>query len=117
MNPSYTHYYSGIKFHDTIKTSGSESRPRKVELANAHKKRDDYCEYFTHNNEASKNPYKTTLSIALIYSLVNGLFKISTEPLKLILDAEQSGASSNLIVPTHDVQKVSFFLSSSTHPH
>ena len=44
-----------------------------------------------------------------IYSLVNGLFKISTESLKLVLDAEQSGASSDLIVPTCDVQKVSFF--------
>ena len=44
-----------------IKTSGSESRPRKVELASAHKKRDDYREYFTHNNEACKNPYKKTL--------------------------------------------------------
>ena len=44
-----------------IKTSGSESRPRKVELASAHKKRDNYREYFTHNNEACKNPYKTTL--------------------------------------------------------
>ena len=44
-----------------IKTSGSESRPRKVELAGAHKKRDDYRKYFTHNNEACKNPYKTTL--------------------------------------------------------
>ena len=44
-----------------IKTSGSESRPRKVELASAHKKRHDYREYFTHNNEACKNPYKTTL--------------------------------------------------------
>ena len=44
-----------------IKTSGSESRPRKVELASAHKKRDDYRKYFTHNNEACKNPYKTTL--------------------------------------------------------
>ena len=41
--------------------SGHESRPRKIELANAHKKRDDYREYFTHNNEACKNPYKTTL--------------------------------------------------------
>ena len=53
----------------------------------------------------------------LIYSLVNGLFKISTESLKLVLDAEQYGASSDLIVPTHDVQKVSFFLSSSFSMH
>ena len=34
-----------------IKTSGSESRQRKVELTHAFKKRDDYREYFTHNNE------------------------------------------------------------------
>ena len=34
-----------------IKTSGSESRPRKVELTRAFKKRDDYREYFKHNNE------------------------------------------------------------------
>ena len=34
-----------------IKTSGSESRPRKVELTRAFKKCDDYHEYFTHNNE------------------------------------------------------------------
>ena len=57
----------------------------------------------------TKQPYR-------IDSLVNGLIKISTESLKLILHAEQSGASSNLIVPTRDVQKVSFFISSSTHP-
>ena len=43
-------------------------------------------------------------------------FKISTESLKLVLDAEQCGASSDLMVPTRDVQKVSFFLSSSMHP-
>ena len=55
----------------------------------------------------------------LIYSLVNGLYKITTASIKLILDAEQSGASSNLNIPTCNVQKVSdfsFFSSSSTHP-
>ena len=41
--------------------SGSESWPRKVELLCSHKKHDEYSEYFTHNNEACKNPYKTTL--------------------------------------------------------
>ena len=51
-------YLYGRKF---IKTSGSKSRPKKVELASAHEKRDNYCEYLTHNNEACKNPYKTTL--------------------------------------------------------
>ena len=50
-----------LNTHLKIKTSGSKSRPRKVELASAHKKRDDYRKYFTHNNEACKNPYKTTL--------------------------------------------------------
>ena len=55
------------------------------------------------------------LAKQVTYSLVNGLIKISTESIKLILDAEQSGASSDLIVPTRDVQKVSFFLSSSMH--
>ena len=52
---------------------------------------------------------------ALIYSLVNGLYKITTESIKVVLDAEKSGASSDLIVPIRDVQKVSYF-SSSTHP-
>ena len=46
----------------------------------------------------------------MIYSLVNGLYKITTESMKFVLDAEQSGASSDLIVPTHNVQKVSFFI-------
>ena len=41
--------------------SGGKLRPRKVELASAHKKCNNYCEYFTHNNEACKNPYKTIL--------------------------------------------------------
>ena len=52
---------------------------------------------------------------ALIYSLVNGLNKITTESIKLILDIEQFGEG--LILPTRTVQKMSFFfLSSSTHP-
>ena len=55
----YIHTFVATYMH--IKTSGSESRPRKIELASAHKKRDDYREYFTHNNKACKNPYKTTL--------------------------------------------------------
>ena len=54
-------YRTGYVNANVIKTSGSESRPRKVELASAHKKRDDHRKYFTHNNEACKNPYKTTL--------------------------------------------------------
>ena len=95
-----THNSQGIFVYHTymyicIKASGSESRPRKVELASAHKKRNDYQEYFTHNNEACKNPYKTTLYTAFIYSLVNGLYTITTESIKFVLDAEQSGASSD----------------------
>ena len=59
-------------------------------------------------NTPTKQPYYT-----FIYSLVNGLYKIITESIKLI---EQFGASSDLIIPTHDVQKVSsFFLSSTYH--
>ena len=101
--------YSDQYSQKYIKTSGSKSRLRKVELASAHKKCDDYCEYFTHNNETCKKTLQSNLT-ALIYSLVNGLYKITTESIKLILDAEQSGASSDLIIPTCDVQKVSFFL-------
>ena len=58
---TYIHACMHACIHTYIKTSGSESRPRKVELASAHKKSDDYRKYFTHNNEACKNPYKTTL--------------------------------------------------------
>ena len=47
---------------------------------------------------------------ALIYSLVNALYKITTKSIKIVLDVEQSGASCDLINPTRDVQKVSFFL-------
>ena len=57
----------------------------------------------------TKQPYR------IEYSLVNGLHKITTESIKLVLDAGQSGASSDLIAPTRDVQKVSYS-SSSTHP-
>ena len=42
------------------------------------------------------------------YSLVNSLYKITTESIKLVLDVEQFGAGSTLIVPTYNVQKVSF---------
>ena len=43
-------------------------RPRKVELVSAHKKCDDYREYFTHNNEACKNPYKQPYRIDIFIS-------------------------------------------------
>ena len=42
-----------------IKTSGSKSQPRKVELTCVHKQRDNYCEYFTHNNGTCKHPRPT----------------------------------------------------------
>ena len=50
----------------------------------------------------------------LIYSLVNGLYKITTESIKLVLaiDFEQYRTSSNLIIPILDVQEVSYFFSS-----
>ena len=52
----------------------------------------------------TKQPYRIDLFISQC------LYKIITESIKLILDAEQSGASSDLIVLTRDVQKVSFSL-------
>ena len=39
------------------------------------------------------------------------MYKITTESIKLVLTIEQFGMSSDLIVPTCDVQKVSLFLS------
>ena len=47
----YSNIYSLSITYKYIKTRGSESRPRKVELTHAFKKTDDYREYFTHNNE------------------------------------------------------------------
>ena len=55
--------------------------------------------------------YLTTL----IYSLGNGLCKITTESIKLVLDVEQFGVRSNLIIPTSDAQKVSHFSFSSRY--
>ena len=95
--------------------SGNESRLRKVELASAHKNATTTMSVL-HKTMKFVKPLQNNLT-ALIYSLVNGLYKITTESIKLILDAEQSGANSDLIVPTRDVQKVSYFSSSSTHPH
>ena len=76
-----------------IKTSGSESRPRKVELVSAHKNVTTTVSIL-HITTKLVKPLQNNLT-ALIYSLVNGLIKISTESLKLVLDAEQSGASSD----------------------
>ena len=74
--------------------SGSESWSRKVELKHMHKIRNNYREYFTHNNGACKHSYKNNLT-ALIYSLVNDLYKTTTESIKLVLDLGQFGISSN----------------------
>ena len=42
-----------------IKMSGSESRPKKVDLTCAYSKNcDDYCEYYTHNNDICICSYK-----------------------------------------------------------
>ena len=55
--------------------------------------------------ELVNTPLQNNLT-KLIHSLVNGLYKITTESIKLVLDPEQFGVSSNLIVTTCDVQKV-----------
>ena len=51
-------------------------------------------------NTPTKQPYHI--------DILNDPYKITTESIKLILDVEQFGVSSNLIIPTHDVHKVSF---------
>ena len=60
----------------------------------------------------TKQPYRIDIFIT------NGLYKITTESIKFILDAEQSDASSDLIVPTHNEESVIFSSPSSysTHP-
>ena len=60
-------------------------------------------------NTPTKQPYRINISLA------NGLYKITTESIKLILDVQQFGMSSNLIVLTPDVQKASYFFFS-VHP-
>ena len=70
--------------------SGSESQPRKVKLMRIHSKVQLLPWVFTHNNTACKYPYWNNLA-TLIYSLVNGLYKIITESIKLVLDVEQFG--------------------------
>ena len=52
-----------------IKTSGSESRPRKVELASAHKKRDDYTARILHiTTKLVKTPTKQPYRIDIFIS-------------------------------------------------
>ena len=78
---------------------------------------DDYCEYFTYNNGACKHSYKTTLTLlqnnftALICSLVNSSYEITTESIKLVLDVEEFGMGSDLIVSTR-MYRNSFFYAS-----
>ena len=96
-----------------IKTSGSESRPRKAELASAYKKKTTTMSILHITIKLVKTLQNNLTT--LIYSLVDGLYKIITESIKLVLDAEQSGTSSNLIAPILDAQKVSYFFSS-MHP-
>ena len=74
-----------------------------------HIKCDDYREYSKHNNEACKHP-RNNLT-ALIYSLAKGFFTITTESIKLILDVEQFGTSSHLIISTENF--IFFFYASS----
>ena len=62
------------------------------------KKDVDYHEYLLITTELVITPIEITL--ASIYSLVNDVYKISTVFIKLILDVEQFGASSDLSVPT-----------------
>ena len=53
----------------------------------------------------------------LIYSLVNGLYNITIESIKLILDVEQFGVSNNLIVPTPITENGIFSLYASLLRH
>ena len=86
--------------------SGSKSRPRKVELASAHKNATITLSILHITTKLVRSLQNNLTTV--IYSLVYGLYKITTESIKLVLDAEQSGAGSDLIVPTRDVQKVSY---------
>ena len=95
--------------------SGSESQQRKVELMCAHKNSMIIVSILW----SLQIPLQNNL-ITLIHVLVNGLYKITTESIKLILDVEQFDMSSNLIIPTLDVQKCHFsffYVSSLSHFH
>ena len=65
-----------------IKISGSESRPRKVELTCTHKNAMTTVSIL-HITTELVNTLQNNLT-ALIYSLVNGLHKITTESIKLV---------------------------------
>ena len=87
-----------------VKMSGSESWPRKAELTHGHKNAMTTMSIL----QSLQMPLQNNLT-ALIDSLVNGLYKITTETIKLVLDVEQFGMNSNLIVLTPDVKKLSLF--------
>ena len=57
---------------------------------------------YIHDNRASKHLYRNT-TYYTNYSLVISLYKTTIKFTKLVLDVEQFGASSNLIIPTPDV--------------
>ena len=84
--------------------------PRKIELTYVHSQKcDNYCEHFIHNNRGNKDLYWNT-ALPHCYSLINGLYNITTESIKPVLNVEQFGANSDLVIHTTDVQKVSFLL-------
>ena len=98
------------KIFSIIKMSGSESWPRKVELASTHNNVTTTMNILHITTELIKNNPTT-----LIYSLVCGLYKITTESIKLVLDVEN--ASSDYVDRPYPrcTESVIFFLSY-THP-
>ena len=72
-----------------IKMSGSKLWPRKVEIVSVHKNETTTLNILHITTELVNTP------TALIYSLINGLYKITTESIKLVLDVEQYGISSD----------------------
>ena len=74
-----------------------------MELASAHKNVTTTVSILHITIELVNTP-KINLT-ALIYSLVNGLYNITTESINFMLDVEQFGMGSNFI----DVHKVSYF--------
>ena len=54
-------------------------------------------------------PTKVQLTILIISYIVTGFYKITIKSTKLIFNVEQFGAGNDLIIPTPNVQKMSFF--------
>ena len=78
--------------------SSSELWPRKVELMCLIQKMQQLPWVFTHTNRACTNTHWKNFT-ALKYLLDNGLYKITTESIKLVLNIKQFNTGSNLIVP------------------